>query len=79
MFTKRSFFPSTGLGTLGKVKTIHLGLYQKSGILNGKEGKAAALAKFSGTLTLSQPGRADYAHPLELSCLKNSRITVVIR
>ena len=39
--------------------------------------KAAALPKFSDTLTLSQPrgGGADYAHPLALPCLKNSVIT----
>ena len=33
------------------------------GVINGK---AAALPKFSDTLTLSQPGGADYAHPLAL-------------
>ena len=37
------------------------------GVFNGKAGKAAALPKFSDTLTLSQPGGgADYAHPLAL-------------
>ena len=36
------------------------------GVINGKAGKAAALPKFSDTLTLSQPGGADYAHPLAL-------------
>jgi hypothetical protein len=43
-------------------------------VINGKAGKSAALTKFSDTLTLSQPKRADYAHPLELPCLKNSEI-----
>ena len=33
------------------------------GVINGK---AAALPKFLGTLTLSQPGMADYVHPLAL-------------
>ena len=36
------------------------------GVINGKADKAAALPKFSDTLTLSQPGGADYAHPLAL-------------
>ena len=36
------------------------------GVINGKAGKAAALPKFSDTLTLSQPRGADYAHPLDL-------------
>ena len=31
------------------------------GVTNGKAGKAAALPKFSDTLTLSQPGGAKYA------------------
>ena len=38
-----------------------------------KAGKAAALPKFSDTLTLSQPEGADYAHPLALPCLKKIR------
>ena len=36
------------------------------GVINGKAGKAAALPKFSDTLTLSQPEGADYTHPLAL-------------
>ena len=36
------------------------------GVINGKAGKAAALPKFSDTLTLLQPRGADYAHPLAL-------------
>ena len=36
------------------------------GIINGKAGMAAALPRFSDTLTLSQPEGADYAHPLAL-------------
>ena len=36
------------------------------GVINGKPGKAAALPNFSDTLTLSQPGVADYAHQLAL-------------
>ena len=39
---------------------------QFRGVINGKAGKAAALPKFSDMLTLSQPGGADYAHPLTL-------------
>ena len=45
------------------------------GVINGKAGKAAALPKFSDTLTLSQPGRADYAHPLAFLAWKKSLIT----
>ena len=41
------------------------------GVINGKAGKAAALPKFSDTLTLSQPGEADYAHSLALPHRKN--------
>ena len=36
------------------------------GVINGKEGKEAALLKFSDTLTLCQSGGADYAHPWAL-------------
>ena len=36
------------------------------GVINGKAGKAAALPKFSDTLTLSQSAWADYAQPLAL-------------
>ncbi len=43
------------------------------GIINGKAGKAAALPRFSDTLTLSQPERADYAHPLALPQLTKFR------
>ena len=35
------------------------------GVINGMAGKAAALPKSSDTLTLSQPGGADYAHSLD--------------
>ena len=63
------------LSILSRILLLKVGLYQKSGVINGKEGKAAALSKFSDTLTLSQPGRADYAHPLEMPCLKNPGIT----
>ena len=45
------------------------------GVINGKAGKAAALPKFSDTLTLSQSGGADYASPLALSHLKKFLIT----
>ena len=45
------------------------------GVINGKAGKAAALPKFSETLTLSQLGRADYAPPLALPYLKFIVIT----
>ena len=41
-------------------------LKQLRGVINVKAGKAAALRKFSDMLTLSQPGGADYAHPLAL-------------
>jgi hypothetical protein len=44
------------------------------GVINDKAVKAAALPEFSDTLSLSQPGGADYAHPLVLSCLKKSLI-----
>ena len=37
------------------------------GVINGKAGKAAALPKFSDTLTLSQPRGADYAHHITAS------------
>ena len=40
------------------------------GVINDKAGKAAALSKFSDTLTLSQPRGTDYAHPLALPHLK---------
>ena len=33
-------------------------------VINGKPDKAAALPKFSDTLTLSQPEGADYAHQI---------------
>ena len=33
------------------------------GVINDKAGKAAALPKLSDSLTLSQSGKADYAHP----------------
>ena len=36
------------------------------GVINGKAGKAAALPKFSDTLTLSQSEGADCAQPLAL-------------
>ena len=45
------------------------------GVINGKAGKAAALPKFSDTLTLSQPRGGDYAHPLALLGQPNSVIT----
>ena len=40
------------------------------GVINGKAGKAAALPKFSDTLTISQSEGADYAQPLALPHLK---------
>ena len=49
------------------------------GLINGKADKAAALPKFSETLTLSQPGGAHYAHPLALPHLKISVITPLAR
>ena len=49
--------------------------YHFRGVINGKAVKAAALHKFSNTLTLFQPGGADYAHPLALPAYKNSLIT----
>jgi hypothetical protein len=39
-------------------------------VVNGKAGKAAALPKFSCTLTLSQSRGADYPQPLALPHLK---------
>ena len=36
------------------------------GVINGKADKAADLPKFLDTLTLSQSGGSDYAHPLAL-------------
>ena len=46
-------------------------MIEHRGIINGKAGKAAALPKFSDTLTLSLPRGADYtAHPLALPHLK---------
>ena len=36
------------------------------GAINSKAGKADALPKFSDTLTLSQPGGTDCAHPLAM-------------
>ena len=50
-------------------------VYSIRGVINGKAGKAAALSKFSDTLTLSQPRGVDYAHPLALLAYKNSLIT----
>ena len=41
-------------------------LNNNRGVINGKAGKAAALPKFSDTLTLSQSRGADYAQPLDL-------------
>ena len=41
------------------------------GVINGKAGKAAALPKFSDTLTLSQSEGADYAQPLALPHLNS--------
>ena len=43
-----------------------MGILDFRGVINGKAGKAATLPKFSDALTLSQPGGADYAHPLAL-------------
>ena len=48
-------------------------------VINSKAGKAAALPKFSDTLTPSQPRGADYAHPLALLGLKNSMITPLLQ
>ena len=42
-------------------------------MINGKAGKAAALPKFSDTLTLSQSEGADYAQPLALPHPKKFR------
>jgi hypothetical protein len=39
-------------------------------VINGKAGKAAALPKFSGTLSLSQSEGADYGQSLALTHLK---------
>ena len=50
-------------------------LHQFRDVINGKAGKAAALPKFSDTLTLSQSGGADYAQPLDLPHLKFFVIT----
>ena len=49
-----------------KVKNIIL----LRGVINGKADKAAALPKFSDTLTLSQSEGADYVHPLALPPLQ---------
>ena len=35
------------------------------GVINGKAGKAAALAKISDMLTLSQSGGTNYVRPLQ--------------
>ena len=48
------------------------------GVINGKAGKAAALPKFSDTLTLSLPRGADYVHPLALPHLKISLGCILI-
>ena len=47
-------------------------------VINGKAGKAAALPKFSDTLTLSQSGGVDYAQPLALPHLKKIVMTPLI-
>ena len=48
-----------------KDKHSNLSTYIRD-VINGKAGKVAALHKFSDMLSLSQPGGADYAHPLAL-------------
>jgi hypothetical protein len=45
-------------------------LYNRD-VINGKTDKAAALPKFSDTLTLSQPGGGRLCPPIGLACLKN--------
>ena len=43
------------------------------GVINGKAGKAAALPKFSDTLTLSQPRGAHPLHAMaEMTSIKGS-------
>ena len=37
------------LSIFSRILLLKVGLYQKSGAINGKEGKAAALSKFSDT------------------------------
>ena len=49
-----------------RVQSSSSQLYCHRGVINGKAGKAAALPKFSDSLTLSQPGGSDYAHTLAL-------------
>ena len=41
------------------------------GVINGREGKEAALPKFSDMLSLCPSEGEDYAQPLALPCLKN--------
>ena len=52
-------------------------MYLSMEVINGKAGKAATLPEFSDTLTLSQPGGANYAHPLALPHKKKSVITTL--
>ena len=40
------------------------------GVINGKAGKAAALPKFSDTLTLSQPGEGRLCPPIGFALTK---------
>ena len=56
--------------------TINKSNYMRDEI-NGKADKTAALPKLSDALTLSELGGADYAHPLALSHLKFSVITLL--
>ena len=55
-----------------------LELLRNRDVINGKVGKAAALPKFSDTLTLSQSEGADYDQPLPLPHLKIFVITPLI-
>ena len=40
------------------------------GVINGKAGKAADIAKFSGMLTLSQPGGGRWCPPIDFALPK---------
>ena len=46
-------------------------LIRHRNVINGKADKAPALHKLSDTLTPSQPGITDYAHPIALPHLKS--------
>jgi hypothetical protein len=65
VFSYKNVFP--------KVSLLHMPNTYCRGKINGKTGKTAVLPKYSDSLTLSQPARADYAR--DMSHLKNPVIT----